>query len=103
MIPACCRMVALCLLLVLSPVLAAQEPDISLVARVAVTSRPWLSEVDRQWLASRGPLTIGVALPDYPPLGMLDVNRFQGVTADYLALLFEIPPRSVDSLPGRRR
>lgn len=44
-----------------------------------------------------------VALPDYPPLGMLDVNRFQGVTADYLALLFEIPPESVSSLPGRRR
>ncbi|MGY1446578.1 ATP-binding protein [Pseudomonas chlororaphis] len=101
MIPACCRMVALCLLLVLSPVLAAQEPDISLVARVAVTSRPWLSEVDRQWLASRGPLTIGVALPDYPPLGMLDVNRFQGVTADYLALLFEIPPK-VRRFPSRQ-
>lgn len=101
MIPACCRMVALCLLLVLSPALVAQEPDISLVSRVAVTSRPWLSEVDRQWLASRGPLTIGVALPDYPPLGMLDVNRFQGITADYLALLFEIPPK-VRQFPSRQ-
>ncbi|WP_028683131.1 ATP-binding protein [Pseudomonas chlororaphis] len=92
MIPACCRIVVLCLLLVPSPLLLAQESDISLIARVAVTSRPWLSEADRQWLASRGPLTIGVALPDYPPLGMLDVNRFQGITADYLALLFEVPP-----------
>ncbi|PWY40148.1 ATP-binding protein [Pseudomonas sp. RW409] len=92
MIPACCRIVVLCLLLAPSPLLLAQESDISLIARVAVTSRPWLSEADRQWLASRGPLTIGVALPDYPPLGMLDVNRFQGITADYLALLFEIPP-----------
>ncbi|WP_025805305.1 ATP-binding protein [Pseudomonas chlororaphis] len=92
MIPACCRIVVLCLLLVPSPLLFAQESDISLIARVAVTSRPWLSEADRQWLASRGPLTIGVALPDYPPLGMLDVNRFQGITADYLALLFEVPP-----------
>ncbi|QQX60605.1 ATP-binding protein [Pseudomonas chlororaphis] len=92
MIPACCRIVVLCLLLAPSPLLLAQESDISLIARVAVTSRPWLSEADRQWLASRGPLTIGVALPDYPPLGMLDVNRFQGITADYLALLFEVPP-----------
>uniref|UniRef100_UPI002181F912 ATP-binding protein n=1 Tax=Pseudomonas chlororaphis TaxID=587753 RepID=UPI002181F912 len=50
---------------------------------------------------SRGPLTIGVALPDYPPLGMLDVNRFQGVTADYLALLFEIPPK-VRRFPSRQ-
>ncbi|WDH49162.1 transporter substrate-binding domain-containing protein [Pseudomonas chlororaphis] len=42
-----------------------------------------------------------MALPDYPPLGMLDVNRFQGVTADYLALLFEIPPR-VRQFPSRQ-
>lgn len=103
MIPACCRIVVLCLLLAPSPLLLAQESEISLIARVAVTSRPWLSEADRQWLASRGPLTIGVALPDYPPLGMLDVNRFQGITADYLALLFEVPLTSVCLLPGRRR
>ncbi|WDH37095.1 transporter substrate-binding domain-containing protein [Pseudomonas chlororaphis] len=42
-----------------------------------------------------------MALPDYPPLGMLDVNRFQGVTADYLALLFEIPPK-VRRFPSRQ-
>ena len=35
---------------------------------------------------------MGVAVPDYPPLGMLDVNRFQGIVADYLFLLFETPP-----------
>nr|WP_256593468.1 transporter substrate-binding domain-containing protein [Pseudomonas sp. 09C 129] len=42
-----------------------------------------------------------MALPDYPPLGMLDVNRFQGITADYLALLFEIPPK-VRQFPSRQ-
>ncbi|BBN53715.1 hypothetical protein TRE132_18400 [Pseudomonas chlororaphis subsp. aurantiaca] len=103
MIPACCRAVVLCLLLAPSPVLFAQEQAISLVGRVAVASRPWLSEEDRQWLASRGPLRVGVALLDYPPLGMLDVNRFQGITADYLSLLFETPPWCVSFLPGRWR
>ncbi|WP_097302575.1 ATP-binding protein [Pseudomonas chlororaphis] len=101
MIPACCRAVVLCLLLAPSPVLFAQEQAISLVGRVAVASRPWLNEEDRQWLASRGPLTVGVALPDYPPLGMLDVNRFQGITADYLSLLFETPPM-VRQFPSRQ-
>ncbi|WP_053270028.1 ATP-binding protein [Pseudomonas chlororaphis] len=101
MIPACCRAVVLCLLLAPSPVLFAQEQAISLLGRVAVASRPWLNEEDRQWLASRGPLTVGVALPDDPPLGILDVNRFQGITADYLSLLFETPP-VVRQFPSRQ-
>ncbi|SFP84181.1 two-component system, NarL family, sensor histidine kinase EvgS [Pseudomonas sp. NFPP07] len=101
MIPACCRAVVLCLLLAPTSVLFAQEQAISLVGRVAVASRPWLKEEDRQWLANRGPLTVGVALPDYPPLGMLDINRFQGITADYLSLLFETPP-VVRQFPSRQ-
>ncbi|AIS14129.1 chemotaxis protein CheY [Pseudomonas chlororaphis subsp. aurantiaca] len=101
MISACCRAVILCLLLAPSPVLFAEEQAISLVGRVAVSSRPWLSAEDRQWLAGRGPLKVGLSVPDYPPLGMLDVNRFQGITADYLSLLFE-PAPVVRQFPSRQ-
>lgn len=89
MIAACCRAVVLCLLLAPAPLLFAEEPAISLVGRVAVSSRPWMSEEDRQWLASRGPLRVGVTTPDYSPLEIFDGDRFKGIAADYLALLFE--------------
>ncbi|MGE7957817.1 ATP-binding protein [Pseudomonas sp. NPDC089530] len=101
MIPACCRAVVLCLLLAPAPLLFAQEQAISLVGRVAVSSRPWLSEEDRQWLASRGPLRVGATTPDYAPLEMLGGDRFQGIAADYLALLFEASPR-VRQYPSRQ-
>ncbi|HCF2412915.1 ATP-binding protein [Pseudomonas paraeruginosa] len=71
----------------------AQQTPITLFGRVAPTLRPWLDEADRQWLAERGPLTLGVSSPDYPPLELLSANHLQGITADYLALLFDQPVR----------
>ncbi len=59
-----------------------------LAARVAAASKPWLGAAQQQWLSRRGPLTLGIALPDHPPLAMVDAERFQGITADYLGLLF---------------
>ncbi|HCD9745993.1 transporter substrate-binding domain-containing protein [Pseudomonas aeruginosa] len=78
----------------------AQQPAINLFGRIASTTRPWLTDMDRQWLAKRGPLRFGVSAPDYPPLELLSANHLQGITADYLELLFDQSVQIV-RLPSR--
>lgn len=85
---ACCAMV----LAMAAPTWGGNN-EITASPRVASATRPWLRATHRQWLAARGPLTLGVTLPDYPPLSMVDAQRFQGITADYLGLLLPTPVR----------
>lgn len=47
-----------------------------------------LSKTDTQWLAKKSTLRIGISDPDYPPLDITThTNEFEGITADYSALL----------------
>lgn len=71
----------------------AGDADIVLATRVTAGAKPWLTPAHRQWLQTRGPLTVGISTPDHPPLGMIDGERFQGITADHLGLLFPTPVR----------
>ncbi|KZK28651.1 two-component system sensor histidine kinase/response regulator [Delftia sp. GW456-R20] len=67
--------------------------EMVLATRVTAAAKPWLTPAHRQWLQARGPLTVGISLPDHPPLEMIDGERFQGITADHLGLLFPAPVR----------
>ncbi|WP_287142358.1 hypothetical protein [Delftia sp.] len=71
----------------------ASGADMVLATRVTAGAKPWLTPAHRQWLQARGPLTLGISTPDHPPLGMIDGDRFQGITADHLGLLFPTPVR----------
>ncbi|MGN7741963.1 ATP-binding protein [Pseudomonas sp. 22526] len=77
----------------LSPIFSAHAHDIALSGRMAASNHPWLDAKARQWLEGRGPLRVGVVLLDYPPLSVFYGDRYQGITADYLALIFEQPPQ----------
>ncbi|AZC38133.1 ATP-binding protein [Pseudomonas chlororaphis] len=77
----------------LSPIFPAHAHDIALSGRMTASNHPWLDAKARQWLEGRGPLRVGVVLLDYPPLSVFYGDRYQGITADYLALMFERPPQ----------
>lgn len=50
-----------------------------------------LDEPDRQWLRDKGILVLGASAPDYPPFGITGTGRdYEGLTADYAALLAEL-------------
>ncbi|AZD86881.1 Virulence sensor protein bvgS precursor [Pseudomonas chlororaphis subsp. aureofaciens] len=85
--------IGIALLCSLSPIFSAHAQDITLSGRMTTNSHPWLDAKARQWLEERGPLTVGVVLLDYPPLSVFYGDRYQGITADYLALMFERPPQ----------
>lgn len=47
-----------------------------------------LSATDRQWLDAQGVLKVGIATLDYEPVDIAsDRNLYQGISADYLALI----------------
>ncbi|WP_435609098.1 ATP-binding protein [Pseudomonas knackmussii] len=47
----------------------------------------WMTTSERDWLQRRGPLHVAVAPAERAPLQMINGDRFEGVSADYLALL----------------
>jgi two-component system sensor histidine kinase EvgS len=50
-----------------------------------------LSEDDRRWLWSRRVLRLGVSQPDYPPFDLTGTgSEYEGITADYAALIGEL-------------
>ena len=49
--------------------------EMVLATRVTAGAKPWLTPAHRQWLQARGPLTVGISLPDHPPLEMIDGER----------------------------
>ncbi|AIS12494.1 chemotaxis protein CheY [Pseudomonas chlororaphis subsp. aurantiaca] len=77
----------------LSPIFPVHAQDITLAGRMTTSSHPWLDAKARQWLEGRAPLRVGVVLLDYPPLSVFYGDRYQGITADYLNLMFERPPQ----------
>ncbi|WP_443218368.1 ATP-binding protein [Pseudomonas sp. SBT1-2] len=80
------------LFLFINPMAPSQAQDITLSGRMAVGERPWLGEPERKLLAERKPIRMGVPTLDFPPLSILYANRYQGISADYLTLIFETPP-----------
>lgn len=84
--------IGLSALLLLGAEAPTRAHDITLATRMATSTRPWLGDQDRQGLKARGPIRVGVVFPDYPPLSILYADRYQGVTADYLALIFDGAP-----------
>lgn len=84
----------ICLFLMLGAVLlplpvTAEPVPFTLSPRITPAHNVWMQSPLYKALATRGQLTIGVTLPDYPPFSILDGERLQGITADYLGLLFE--------------
>ncbi|MNJ22363.1 Virulence sensor protein BvgS precursor [compost metagenome] len=63
-----------------------------------------LSQSDSQWLAKKATLRIGISDPDYPPLDITThTKEFEGITADYSALLGQLLKVRVEivSFPDR--
>ena len=78
------------LLLGAAPALAIDQPPLqplTLSGYSAHMPDSWLSPAERAWLAQRGPLRVGVAQVDRPPLQIVGGGRLEGVSADYLGLL----------------
>ncbi|GLF58412.1 ATP-binding protein [Pseudomonas aeruginosa] len=82
---------SLFMLLLVTP--CAHADVVSLAGRMATNARPWLRDADGRSLERRPPLRVGIAALDYPPLSISYANRFQGITADYLALIFREAPQ----------
>ncbi|MEL7940776.1 ATP-binding protein [Pseudomonas delhiensis] len=83
------RGLILCCALLLggAPALAAEPQPLTLSGYSAHMPDSWLSPAERAWLTQRGPLRVGVALNDRPPLQIVGGGRLEGVSADYLGLL----------------
>ncbi|WKE67009.1 transporter substrate-binding domain-containing protein [Gallaecimonas kandeliae] len=80
----------LLLCLVLAPALAAAQVP-RLLARAHFDAAPLaLSDGDRQWLAAKKQLLVGVAKPDIDPFEMLNTEgEYEGLTADVLGVVAE--------------
>ncbi|MGO3890938.1 MAG: ATP-binding protein [Paenalcaligenes sp.] len=97
------RIICLFLMLVTVAIplsVTAEPASFTLSPRMSAASNIWMQSPLYKALSTRQQLTIGVALPDYPPFAILDDERLQGITADYLGLLFEKPVRVI-SFPSR--
>jgi len=81
-----------CLAVVFSGTAVAEPASLTLLSRMSSATQPWLTDSDRTWLTAHDPITVGVSEPSYAPLGIIAGNKYEGVTADYLALLFPAPP-----------
>ncbi|HHQ2656913.1 TPA: ATP-binding protein [Pseudomonas aeruginosa] len=93
--------IALSIALFLVPTLAgATEETIIITSQMNTNTRPWLDEKDWQWLKDYE-LTVGIVSPDHPPISIIEDNRYQGISADYLSLLLPRPPK-VKKYPSRK-
>ncbi|MBI6852239.1 transporter substrate-binding domain-containing protein [Pseudomonas cichorii] len=67
---------------------AAQSLPFTLSAPFVLLEDLHLEDADRQWLAQRKVLRVGIAIADYEPVDITsDRNRYQGISADYLSLI----------------
>lgn len=94
--------------LALAPCLmAAQNLPFKLVPAFVELEPLTLAPAERQWLAGRGTLKVGISIDDYQPIDITrDRNRYQGISADYLSLVGErlaCPWKSWGSLSVNRR
>ncbi|WP_458379034.1 transporter substrate-binding domain-containing protein [Pseudomonas chlororaphis] len=78
-------------MLSLAPCLmAAQNLPFKLVPAFVELQPLPLAPAERQWLAGRGTLKVGISIDDYQPIDITrDRNRYQGISADYLSLVGE--------------
>lgn len=69
-------------------VMAAQSLPFKLVPAFVELDPIALAPAERQWLAKRGTLKVGISIDDYQPIDITrDRNRYQGISADYLSLV----------------
>jgi PAS domain S-box-containing protein len=80
--------------LVAGCVLAAPMTIAAQADRLGDAPGPVLSTTDHAWLADHGPVRIGIPLVEWPPFDMFSSKQstasivgYEGITADYLALL----------------
>lgn len=70
------------------PVGAAQSLPFTLAPPFVKVERLELADSDRRWLEGRGALRVGIVIAENEPVDITtDRNRYQGISADYLALL----------------
>nr|WP_261792931.1 transporter substrate-binding domain-containing protein [Pseudomonas chlororaphis] len=70
--------------------MAAQNLPFKLAPAFVELSPLVLTATERQWLAGRGTLKVGISTDDYQPIDITrDRNRYQGISADYLSLVGE--------------
>jgi two-component system sensor histidine kinase EvgS len=78
---------------------------LNVVGRSVIESDQFsLNQSDTQWLAKKATLRIGISDPDYPPLDITThTKEFEGITADYSALLGQLLKVRVEiySFPDR--
>jgi two-component system sensor histidine kinase EvgS len=79
----------LCLLLIAGQsAMAAESLPFGLPPPFVTVAPLVLDDADRQWLARREKLRVGIAIADYEPIDITsDQNRYQGISADYLSLI----------------
>ena len=88
--------VPLLLSLVWSHAAPAAEPEpLQLLGRSSVEGyRVELNPTDWRWLRDKGHLRLGTSAPDYPPFeNTINEHNFEGVTADFAALIAQLPRR----------
>lgn len=92
-----CAVLLICLLFSGSAAFSVQPLPFGLIAPYRMPPVLALSEEERQWLAEHEMITVGVNISGYEPIDIVDDhNRFQGISADYLALVsaqFGLPVR----------
>ena len=79
-----------CLLAVVFP--TAHGQDLRLFGRSTADGyQAELNENDWRWLRQQRVLRLGISIPEYPPLDILSNDRdYEGITADYAALLGDL-------------
>lgn len=88
----------------MQPVVAAHGLPFRLSKSVADFTPLPLDSTEKQWLADRGTLSVGIAIADYEPIDIThDRNRYQGISADYLSIIRDKLGVSVEVSGYRKR
>lgn len=84
---------------------AAEPESLQLLGRSSVEGyRLELNQADWRWLRDKGRLQLGTSAPDYPPFeNTINEHNFEGVTADFAALIAQLlrTPVEVKRYPSR--
>ncbi|MGE7990291.1 transporter substrate-binding domain-containing protein [Pseudomonas sp. NPDC089554] len=69
----------------------AEDDALRLLGRSQVTGYQLdLTQDDAHWLRARGTLRLGISAPDYPPFDLTSDHQYEGLSADYAALVAQL-------------
>ncbi|MFB4391244.1 MULTISPECIES: transporter substrate-binding domain-containing protein [unclassified Pseudomonas] len=69
----------------------AEQDALRLLGRSQVTGYQLdLAADDARWLRAKGTLRLGISAPDYPPFDLTSNHQYEGISADYAALVAEL-------------